>query len=177
MKRAILLLRTKLILLLLLIHCPVLAEEKTGEQFSDLLQIMYRHVKWVEKFGTIRFHVKNEKDNAIGLSSEKLTDFLKLRYKNNFANFPYETIGLLDMISEEQRKKLGSLWCGVWTVGEDYPVAFHLECKLGTYSDDIFKDAVLGVGSKKNVPDTIRKEADRMVSDFAVDFFKYRGEL
>ncbi len=171
----------KLILLLLLIHCPVLAEENAGkqlfDQFNEWLRHRYRDVKLIEKFGFINMYVKaREEDHRIGLSDEELTSFLKLRYKNNFANVPYKKTNR--NISEEDKKKIGTLWCAVWTVGKNYPIAYHVECRMGTYSNDrIFGDATLGFGSKENVPDSIREAVDRMVSGFAILFFKYRGEL
>ena len=152
------------------------AEQKQdAKTFID--NLLYGELKHIESFGFIYVHIENTESSRLQLNENDLTDYLKLRFKNNFSGVQYKdkTNSLADI---KDPKKIGNLWCGVWTVGDDYPVAYHVECQLGSFQKDrILTDAVLGYGSKRNVPDTIRKSIDDIVSRFAVKFFKVRGEM
>lgn len=139
-------------------------------------EVLYGPLKQIEYFGFIHVHIKNAGDQKLGMSSEDLTDFLKLRYKNNFANVAYRDEG--NLLGVQNADRVGYLWCGVWTVGTDFPVAYHVECKCGSMSNPTtLTDAVLGYGNKKNVPESIRQALDSMVSKFAIQFFKTRKEM
>lgn len=168
--------RTILILLALL--QPVASYAAGNQEDSeDLLAFLYGGLKKIRSFGFIYAHVKNEKENRIGLKSAELTDYLKLRYKNNFGTVPYKELKTIPTDAKGQQES-GMLWCGVWTVGDDFPVAYHVECRIGSYSETrILHDEHLGYGNKNNVPQSIKESIEQMVSQFAIQFFKVRGEM
>ena len=113
----------------------------------------------------------------IGLDEKKLTDYLRLKIKNNFANIriggPYSTV-----------KQLGSINLRVHVLGDNYPVAYHLKfqfshCGDGQIDASVIwhNDTVLGYGSKDTVPNLIRTDIDIVIEGLAILFFKVRGEL
>lgn len=158
---------------------PLLRAEQVNPQDIQKRweEVLYGGLKKIEYFGFIHVHLKNKESTKIGLSEEELGDFLRLRYRNNFGNVPYRNLGA-KMFDVKDASAVGNLWCGVWTVGDDFPVAYHVECKAGSMANPtILTDAVLGYGNKKNVPETIKKALDDMLSQFAIQFFKTRGDM
>jgi len=65
----------------------------------------------------------------------------------------------------------------VWTVGDDYLIAYYIRCKAGNYCCFFWENEVLGVGSKDNVPDEIKKIIGGMIEKLAIDFFMVRDEI
>lgn len=158
---------------------PLVAHgEQTQEDLWKFIEeSLYGDLRKIESFGFIHVHVKNSKEKGLRPDEKELTDYLKLRFKNNFANVPFkdQSANLSNILESE---KIGRLWCGVWTVGSDYPVAYHVECKAGPFSKpEMLSDEHLGYGNSRNVPDQLRKSIDEMVSEFAVRFFKTRKEI
>lgn len=151
---------------------------------GDLEKRLYGELAAIKYFGNINVVVegtdvlKPNSKNAIGLSSEDLTQYLRLRYRNNFADVPYREIDYSKFPPASERPNIGNLWCKAWTVGDNYPVAYYVECKMGTLMKfDVGHDAALGYGNASTTKDEIRKSIDRMVTEFAQLFFRVRGEL
>lgn len=168
----------RLILISVLLSLPwLVSAQQTQQDFEkEVNEFSYRHLKNIEYFGIIHVRLKNAESNKIGLNEGDLTDYLKLRYKNNFANIPFRD--LRSNLADFTKEKVGLLLCSVWTVGDDYPIAFHVECKAGPAGNpSILTDAYLGYGNKRNVPDTIKKVLDEIVSGIAIRFYKARGEM
>ncbi len=156
--------------------CCVSALAQSDDVQKKINEILYGGAKRVQEFGFIHVHIKNDNDGKFGLKSEELSEFLRLRFKNSFASVPYRPAG--NALGRKDPDTTGYLWCGVWTVGDTYPVAYHVECKMGPLSKPtMFTDASLGFGSDKNVASSIRGALDDMTTRFATDFFKARGEL
>ncbi len=59
--------------------------------------MFYAAFKPVDSFGLIIVQFEGDDAPAIGLSKEDLTDFLKLRFKNNFAKIPLRDPGTTKM--------------------------------------------------------------------------------
>lgn len=115
--------------------------------------------------------------NEIGLDDDQLTEFLRLRFKNNFAQIPYKENYDYDMPVKE-REEMGLLWCRAWTVGSTYPIAYHVKCMIGSKEKaEIISDETLGLGSRDVALQAIRSSMDRMVTKFAVMLFRMRGEI
>jgi hypothetical protein len=153
------------------------AQESPEDYQRRFDALMYGDLRKVEYFGFIHAHIKNDESARIGITESEMTDFLKLRFKNNFGSTPYKDLGS-KLLEQKNPESIGYLWCGVWTVGDDFPIAYHVECKGGSLSKPtILTDAVLGYGNKRNVPEAIKKSIDGMLAQFAVRFFKTRGEL
>lgn len=141
--------------------------------------LQYSGFLTIERFALIDVEVSGSAEK-LGLKEDKLTDQLRLRFKNNFAGMEFKEPDSLVriLLNPDSAQKYGSLHVAVWTVGDDYPVAFHIEITSGNLADtDQYKRAMLGYGSKKDVPATIRKQIEELVEDAAVVFFKARGEL
>ena len=148
---------------------------------DSLDDILYRDFKDVETFGYISVKVQGEQSFLIGLSSGELTDYTRLKYKNNFASIAFQEIPAEEAYlyqEEEKAKKTGSIWFRVWTVGEDFPIAYYIECRAGTYKNyEIWRDEILGFCDVKEVKQIVRNEITRMIENLAITFFKVRGEI
>ena len=156
------------------------AQQFNSQDFQKRFEdARYGDLKKIKYFGSIHVHLKNEKSTKIDLNEEELVDYLRLRYKNNFGSVPYRNLGVnMVTLGLKEASTVGRLWCGVWTVGDDFPVAYHVECSFGSMERlQILTDAALGYGNKKNVPETIKKTLDDMLSQFAIQFFKTRGDM
>lgn len=148
---------------------------------DSLDDILYCDFKDVVTFGYISVKVQGEQSFLIGLSSGELTDYTRLKYKNNFASIAFQEIPAEEAYlyqEEEKAKKTGSIWFRVWTVGEDFPIAYYIECRAGTYKNyEIWRDEILGFCDVKEVKQIVRNEITRMIENLAITFFKVRGEI
>lgn len=112
------------------------------------------------------------------MTEANFNDFLRLRFKNNFSSVALKVMSFEEYSGIKNKDAAGFLWCGIMTVGDTYPVAYHIECRFGSAKESqIMTDSVLGWGSNKNVEDAMKKTIDGMVSKFAVQFFKTRGGI
>ncbi len=179
-----------IIFISVLLSSPVLAQEKnlpkSSKRFAD-----------VQSFGYIMATVQGDDAIKIGLFESELTDYVRLLFKNNFAGIKY-TDPLSFKNSDQQTKKVGFLWFRIWIVGDDYPIAYYVEGKMGSIDLSRFPlgtsfknwsrtfinknvkelelNEVLGYGSKTDVKDTIKETLKKMIEDFAIDFSKARDE-
>jgi hypothetical protein len=129
------------------------------QNLTEFEKAMYGDLAAVQSFGFISAYVQNTdpgkgtSKNEIGLSTDELKQYLRLRFRNNFANIAYKpvTMGTPDCPSEMDQAKAGYLWCGVWTVGTDFPVAYHVDCRIGTLKRyQITNSAYLGYGKQES---------------------------
>jgi hypothetical protein len=164
------------IILIIILSLFFISSAQEGINESAILNIFYGEFKDIEYFNFIYVSIDGSAEK-IGLNSEELTKYAKLKFKNNFAYIEYKDIQLQDNASESEKKKKGSLWIKVWTVGENYPVAYHIKCKAGNYFDYFWEQEVLGYGSKENVPNSIKESVGELIEQLAIDFFTTRGEL
>ena len=66
----------------LVIASSVAAQDQLSE--DEVLRIVYSDFLTIESFGNIRVVFEGEDAEKIRLNSSELTDFLKLKFKNNF---------------------------------------------------------------------------------------------
>lgn len=148
---------------------------------KSLDDILYSDFKEIESFGYIQVKVQGEQAKLIGLSSTEMTDYARLKYKNNFNGIPFQEITAEEssIYQEEQKaKKVGSIWFRIWITGEGFPVAYYIECKAGNYHHyEIWTDEVLGFCDAKEINQISRNEINRMIENLAITFFKVRDEL
>lgn len=168
-----------IIILLCFFSIESFAQEKNlPKNFKNsMMDILYGEFKEIEYFGFIYVYVKGEDAEKIGLNSETLTKYAKLKFKNNFAYINYKSIDLPYNAPDSEKKKRGSLHIFIWTVGDDYPIAYYIRCKAGNYFDYFWEIEALGVSSKDNVPDKIKKTIGEMIEELAIDFFMVRDEM
>ncbi len=165
----------------LLVACTH-ANAQTDDSTRKIEQILYGGLKTIKSFGFIHVNVegteRQAQKNEIGLSGDDMTGFLRLRFKNNFAQIPFrEDLSALGKPEAEQ-VVVGYLWCQVWTVGDSYPVAYHVQCRMGNMKNlQILSDANLGYGNKDAAIRAVHNALDRIVTNFAKTFFRVRGEI
>lgn len=163
---------------------PVSSAQDLSTQ-EDFLRNIYPSFSALEYFGSAQVIFKGDGAEELGLDVVELTDFLRLKYKNTFAGFPYRNIidnpspNLFEQLSDDDFSgRIGSLVATVWIVGTDYPIAYHIELRAGSFnSAREYSDAALGYGSKENVPATVKTALSDMMDDLAITFLKVRGEL
>lgn len=149
------------------------------EKKLNFESIFYSEFKTIESFGLINVSVEGSA-GTIGLKKEDLTDFLRLRFKNSFAGMGFkEPKNLWETFEDKEKgKKIGSIHVKVWTVGDEYPIAYHIAISAGNLANTRqYESAILGYGSKRNVPDSVRESISKLIDDLAVAFFKARNEL
>lgn len=143
--------------------------------------ILYSDFKEIESFGYIHVKVQGERAAMIGLNNAELTDYAKLKYKNNFSEIEFKEITAEEssLYQEESKaKKVGSIWFRIWVVGEGNPIAYYIECKAGNYDNyEIWSDEVLGICNEREINQICRNEINRMIENLAITFFKVRGEI
>ncbi len=140
-------------------------------RYKDFLEIKVFHKLLTKVF----FMGENAK--KIGLDANELTDYLKLKIKNNFANIRIE-VPDSDKYTDKQ---VGFIDLRVWVVGDNYPIAYHLRLRFlhSDYSkcnNLIWDNEWLGFGSKDNVSE-LKKVIDGLIQELAILFFKVREEL
>ena len=79
------------------------------------------------------------------------------------------------------RRAHGFFTCEVWTVGEQYIAAYHVDCNAGSYTaqknpGSLWNQAILGYGPRDEVSDAVRKGVRAMVELFAATFVTARTE-
>ena len=138
----------------------------------------------VEKF--IAVSVSLLSDVELGLDEQELEDYAKLRFKNSFAAIEFDrelSESVFEDFSPEEKDAVhGVIIFRVWTVGTDYPIAYHISIMAGTlgpgyYNPDRHTNAYLGCCSKTDLMDVVKESIDSLMEDFAIEFFKARGEL
>lgn len=158
------------------------AQEK-GHQLSEsseknIEEILYGDVfKEIQYFGLIKVYFEGEDAEKIGLKENELTNYVKLLFNNNFAGIKMKEKSSLDL---KEHKKIGFLLFTVWVVGDVYPIAYHVDSRMGNmlygFDKGAVSKAVLGCGSKSNVPDAIKDSIKNLVEGMAITFFKARGK-
>jgi len=148
---------------------------------KSISDILYGDFSEIETFGYIHVKVQGDRAVMMGLNSQELTDFAKLKYKNNFSGIEYQEITAAEssIFQEEERaKKVGSIWFRIWIEGEGVPIVYYIECKAGNYENyEMWSDETLGICDEKEINQIVRTEINRMIENFAVTFFKVRGEI
>jgi hypothetical protein len=138
----------------------------------------------VEKF--IAVSVTLLSDDELGLDEQELDDYAALRFKNSFAAIKFDRelseSSFVDFPPEEKDAVHGVIMFKVWTVGIDYPIAYHISIMAGTIgpgdsNTDRHTNAYLGNCGKTDVMDIVKECIDSLMEDFAIEFFKARGEL
>lgn len=134
----------------------------------------------IKKFVAIEVQVQGTAEK-LGLKSEDLTDLTRLTFLKNFPGVTLEMSGAPSNDGRGRLGQLGFLTCEVWTVGEEYIVAYHLDCNAGSYlmsgrPGTLWNRAILGYGPRDDISDVVHGGLRSMVEQLAATFFKVRGE-
>ena len=191
-----------LIIFLVISFQPFISAKETDSAKAYRDKITHAGFKKIQGFGHISVSVLGSAEK-LGISEKELTDFLKLKIKNNFAGIkiltPKQLIQVCGNESAEEflnnnnpfcsSEKIGYISLEICTARKDYPIVLHINCKAGSIkhyhllesglacSPIIWEKNLLGYGSKDSVPDGIRKSIERLIQDLAIVFYKVRGEL
>lgn len=154
------------------------ADQDKNKFLKEKFACYFDTLSWVE----VRFQGDVLKKHK--LDYEKL---IRLRVRNDMSSIKHETIEFSDAMkkykydlkSPELRRR-GTIGCYIWTVGKDYPIAKHIECKLSGYGvyeiplEQEFKSESLSYSSAANADEQTREILRGLVVDIASDFYESR---
>ena len=167
----------------LLLNSYVGAQTKNScdaKYITDSLACFMDTISWVE----VEFQGELLKQNK-----RKLEKLLRLRLRNDLSMIRHDTAHF-ETVAEKHNwndrdielLRRGALYCRIWTVGDDYPVAFHINCRLWGYGDYKFKAlskfeySFLGYNSKERLDDEIDKVLRDIVADIASQFLSAKDK-
>jgi hypothetical protein len=148
---------------------------------TSLGSAAFAEFKQIKKFVSIEVLTQGTAEK-IGLKKRgELTDLTRLTFLNKFPGVALEGSIGPPADGTERLNQLGFLSCEVWTVGEEYMVAYQMDCNAGSYlmprlPGSLWNRAILGYGPKDQIPDAVHKGLRTMIEQFAATFFKVRGE-
>lgn len=136
-----------------------------------------RHIK---KFVSVEVQTQGTAEK-LGISSAELTDVTRVTLLNRVPGIALEGSSGPSPDAPERLNQLGFFTCEVWTVGEQYIAAYHVDCNAGSYTTQktpgsLWNQAILGYGPKDEVSDAVRKGVRAMVELFATTFSTARGD-
>lgn len=136
-----------------------------------------RHIK---KFVAVEVQTQGTAEK-LGISSAELTDLTRVTLLNKVPGIALEGSSGPSPDAPERLNQLGFFTCEVWTVGDQYIAAYHVDCNAGSYTaqkmpGSLWNQAILGYGPKDEVSDAVRKGVRAMVELFATTFASARAE-
>lgn len=136
-----------------------------------------RHIK---KFVAVEVQTQGTAEK-LGISATELTDVTRVTLLNKVPGIALEGSSGPSPDASERLNQLGFFTCEVWTVGEQYIAAYHVDCNAGSYTvqktpASLWNQAILGYGPKDEVSDAVRKGVRAMVDLFAATFASARAE-
>lgn len=140
----------------------------------------FAEFRQIKKFVSVEVQTQGTAEK-VGLKSRELTDVTRLTFLRNFPGVALEGSAGPSPDGTERLSELGFLSCEVWTVGEEYIVAYHVDCNAGSYvksklPGSLWNRAILGYGPKDEVSAAIHNGLRSMVEQFATSFFKARKD-
>jgi|GEM_PF-654283 hypothetical protein len=148
-------------------------ENSEGQGPKDTMQDNeYRPAGGIKKFAepTIQLRGTAEK---IGLDRQSLSSFIGTKFLNEFAFLQS------DFVFEKtyQTWEIGIFECETWTVGVNYPIAFHVQCAGGSMDEPReWHYASLGYGPADKTSETVRGTLDAIIQEYATFVRKASGK-
>ncbi len=151
---------------------PALAANPDSMPISDM-----RHIK---KFVAVEVQTQGTAEK-LGINGAELTDVTRVTLLNKVPGIALEGSSGPSPDAPERLNQLGFFTCEVWTVGEQYIAAYHVDCNAGSYTaqktpGSLWNQAILGYGPRDEVSDAVRKGVRAMVELFATTFATARGD-
>ena len=151
---------------------PVLAANPDSVPVVDM-----RHIK---KFVVVEVQTQGTAEK-LGISGAELTDVTRVTLLNKVPGIALEVSSGVSTDAPERLNQLGFFTCEVWTVGDQYIAAYHVDCNAGSYTaqktpGSLWNQAILGYGPKDEVSDAVRKGVRAMVELFATIFAGVRAD-
>ncbi len=134
-----------------------------------------RHIK---KFVAVEVQTQGTAEK-LGINGAELTDVTRATLLNKVPGIALESSSGPSSDASERLNQLGFFTCEVWTVGEQYIAAYHVDCNAGSYTaqktpGSLWNQAILGYGPRDEVSDAVRKGVRAMVELFANTFANAR---
>ncbi len=139
--------------------------------YKKLLYSDFNKIKRIEKMTTNVYFMGDDAEK-IGLNVMELTDYLRLRIRNNFENIKIEDSGI-DKYKDEQ---VGMIKIRVWGLGTDYPIAYHLKCEFRNNIRLVWGQEYMGIADKERILNAVKEGIDVLIQVLAMDFFDVRGD-
>ena len=151
------------------------AAEGAGADSAALADM--RHIR---KFVAVEVQTQGTAEK-LGISGAELTDVTRVTLLNKVPGIALEGSSGPSADAPERLNQLGFFTCEVWTVGEQYIAAYHVDCNAGSYTTQktpgsLWNQAILGYGPRDEVSDAVRKGVRAMVELFATTFSSARAE-
>jgi hypothetical protein len=153
----------------------ILAKDETRPEPSKetLRESEYRPAREIKRFPEPTILLRGTAEE-IGLDSRTLDSFLEMRFLHNFAflqnDFAFD--------KTYQTWEIGLFECEAWTVGSNYPIAFHVQCVGGSMDEPKhWRSATLGYGPKDKIVEMVKKTLDSIVEEYATFVQKARGKI
>ena len=154
-----------LILLVLSWMSAASAQERRTEDVSRLAQI--------RSFGFVKAYVEGTdgaSSNDVGLNDADMTKYVRERFAEHFAKIGYAEKSLT-AVPELEEPSVGHLWCRIWTVGTSQPIAYYVECRMGSFrAPGIAEQSALGFDKRETIGETVRKSLDSTLAGLAKTF-------
>ncbi len=176
-------------LLLLSTACALLScasavtEQEDSARRLSVARSLYYDLTDVRQFYFVHVDLAGSAEE-IGLDRKELAEFLRLRFKNFFTGFPLKELPPDKNGSPKDdvvEREWAYLSVTVWTVGSDYPVAYHINLTMRKLrgGGGGYEDASLGYASAKALKsERILKDAiSDMMERAAVKLLKIQGKL
>jgi hypothetical protein len=164
-------------LILLLVMSLSFASDANGATPDAALQNDMRQIR---KFVAVEVQTQGTADK-LGISGPELTDIMRVTLLNKVPGIALEGSSGPAPDASERPNQLGFFTCEVWTVGEQYIAAYHVDCNAGSYTvqrtpGGLWNQAILGYGPKDEVSEAVRKGVRAMAEMFAATFLSARGD-
>lgn len=176
-----------LVALFTIVFIFVSTTARSGEICSQAKYDFYKHslpcqmeiISWVE------IKIQGKLLEARKSDYEKL---VRLRLRNDLSMIKHETQKYFDLfnkydaeiISSKLRER-GELFCFVWTVGDDFPVASYVECTLRGYGQYAWKKEYshrfLAYFHSRRADEEVRGIIRDIIAEISADFLEDRDKL
>ena len=113
----------------------------------------------------------------INVSAITLLEHALLRLRNDIGSLPICGDSTID------GQTVMTIYFTVWTVGEDYPTAYHIDARTSIFGGGLseyyeaYTDAVLGYANAVDMEDQAKKSIADIVSSLAVEYYKGIGDF
>ena len=159
---------------------PLVAMSLSLAQAASPDSAVLTDMRQIRKFVAVEVQTQGTADK-LGISGAELTDVMRITLLNKVPGIALEGSSGPSADALERPGQLGFFTCEVWTVGEQYIAAYHVDCNAGSYTvqktpGSLWNQAILGYGPKDEVSEAVRKGVRAMAEMFAVTFSSARGD-
>jgi hypothetical protein len=183
-------------ILFLLANCQRGYSQNATNQATDperakiIDRILHKDLLKVHNFQQMQVSLDGSAED-IGLNHQDLQEFVTLKFKNIFTGYelkklPDDALGPMDengdiLFKGVDKNEWALLTVNIWTVGTNYPVAYHLKLTIGRLGGGChgYEDQSLGYATAKNLRETrqLKDSITDMMERAATELMKLQGKL